>query len=147
MIAEEGEQLGVLPTEKALEAAREANLDLVEVAPDADPPVCRIMDFGKYKYQQAKRQGHTHRTKVKEIRVRPKTGKHDIDVRVTRARNFLNRKDKVVVTVQFRGRELAHIDEGERVLREIIEQLEDISKIESPPKRSGRRIECRLAPK
>ena len=139
--------MGVLPTEEALAAAREADLDLVEVAPEADPPVCRIMDFGKYKYQQAKRQHHTHKVKVKEIRVRPKTGKHDIDVRVSRARNFLEKKDKVVITVMFRGRELAHIDEGERVLQEIIGQLEDIGKIESPPKKSGRRIECRLSPK
>ena len=149
VIGAEGDQLGILPTSDALEAAREAGLDLVEVAPTEKPPVCRIMDFGKYKYQQKKRQHrtHTHQTKVKEIRVRPKTGKHDIAVKVNRARDFLEHKDKVLVTVMFRGREMAHVAEGRKVLNEILEQLDEVAKTESPPTQHGRRITCVLSPK
>jgi len=147
VIDENGEQLGIIPTSDALSLAREAGLDLVEVAPDAKPPVCRIMDYGKFKYQQAKRVKHTHQTKVKEIRVRPKTGDHDIDVKINRARSFLQHKDKVLVSVLFRGRELAHMEEGVRLINHIIEQLEDCGKVESPPKQAGKRIEARLAPK
>jgi len=149
VISAEGEQLGVLPTEEAMETARNANLDLVEVAPNETPPVCRIMDYGKYKYQQKKRQhkGHTHQTKIKEIRVRPKTGDHDLKVKVERARGFLSKKDKVIVTVIFRGREMAHIAEGRRVVEEVIEQLDDVAKIEAPPMQHGRRMTCTLAPR
>ncbi|MBN2021751.1 MAG: translation initiation factor IF-3 [Pirellulales bacterium] len=149
VIGAEGDQLGILTVDAALELAREAGLDLVEVAPTEKPPVCRIMDFGKYKYQQKKRQHrtHTHQTKVKEIRVRPKTGKHDVEVRINRAREFLTHKDKVLVTVMFRGRELAHITEGQKVLDGIIEQLADIAKVEAPPLKHGKRIMCTLAPK
>jgi translation initiation factor IF-3 len=149
VIGADGSQLGILPTEQALNAAREADLDLVEVAPNERPPVCRIMDFGKFKYQQKKRQhkGHTHQVKIKEIRVRPKTGEHDIEVKVGRAREFLAHKDKVIVSVIFRGRELAHIEEGQRVVKQIISQLEDIGKVESSPSQQGRRITCVLAPK
>jgi len=149
VIGAEGDQLGILTVDAALAAAREAGLDLVEVAPTETPPVCRIMDFGKFKYQQKKRQHrtHTHQTKVKEIRVRPKTGKHDIEVRINRAREFLTHKDKVLVTVIFRGRELAHVEEGQKVLDQVIEQLADIAKVEAPPAKHGRRIMCTLAPK
>jgi translation initiation factor IF-3 len=130
-------------------AARQAELDLVEVAPAEKPPVCRIMDFGKFKYQQKKRQHrtHTHQVKVKEIRVRPKTGQHDITVKVNRARLFLEHKDKVLLSVMFRGRELAHIEEGHRVVNEILAQLEDIARVEAPPAQQGRRIACTLSPK
>lgn len=149
VIGADGAQLGILATEDALAAARQANLDLVEVAPTEDPPVCRIMDYGKFKYQQKKRQhkGHSHQVKLKEIRVRPKTGEHDIKVKVNRARDFLAHKDKVLVSVMFRGRELAHIQEGRRVLDEILSQLEDVARVESPPTQQGRRIACTLAPK
>ncbi|MEX2120618.1 MAG: translation initiation factor IF-3 [Pirellulales bacterium] len=149
VISAEGEQLGIMPTEQALTQAREADLDLVEVAPNERPPVCRIMDFGKFKYQQKKRQHktHTHQTKIKEIRVRPKTGEHDIGVKVNRAREFLGHKDKVSVSVIFRGRELAHVEEGQRVVQQIIRSLEDVGKVESAPSQQGRRIVCILAPK
>ena len=125
-----------------------ADLDLVEVAPNERPPVCRIMDFGKFKYQQKKRQhkGHAHQTKIKEIRVRPKTGDHDIEVKVNKAREFLSHKDKVIVTVVFRGRELAHVEEGRKVIDDVLEQLADVSKIEAPPVHHGRRMICTLAP-
>ena len=149
VIGAEGDQLGILPTAEALAAAREAGLDLVEVAPTEKPPVCRIMDYGKYKYQQKKRQHrtHTHQTKIKEIRVRPKTGKHDIEVKVNRAREFLEHKDKVLLTVMFRGREMAHVEEGRKVITEILEQLDEVAKTEAPPAQFGRRITCTLSPK
>ena len=149
VIGDDGSQLGILSTEDALREARLVNLDLVEVAPTEKPPVCRIMDYGKYKYQQKKRQhkGHSHQTKIKEIRVRPKTGDHDIAVKVGKAREFLVHKDKVTVTVIFRGRELAHVEEGQRVIAGILQELEDVSKVESPPAHHGRRMSCTLAPK
>jgi translation initiation factor IF-3 len=149
VISAEGEQLGIIPTEQALTAAREAGLDLVEVAPNERPPVCRIMDFGKFKYQQKKRlhRSQAHHSKIKEIRVRPKTGDHDIGVKVTRAREFLAHKDKVIVSVVFRGRELAHVEEGQRVIKQVLQSLEDVGKVESPPSQQGRRITCILAPK
>ncbi len=149
VISAEGEQLGILPTAEALALAREQGLDLVEVAPDARPPVCRIMDYGKFKYQKSKKEhaNRQHHTKIKEIRVRPRTDEHDIEVKVNRARSFLQHRDKVQITVMFRGRELAHIEEGERVVNNIIARLEDLGKLESPPKKTGRRIECRMAPK
>ena len=141
--------MGILSTEEAMAAARQAGLDLVEVAPTERPPVCRIMDFGKFKYQQKKRQHktHAHQVKLKEIRVRPKTGEHDITVKVNRARLFLGHKDKVLLSVMFKGREMAHVEEGRRVINEILEQLEDVSRVESPPAQHGRRLVCTLAPK
>jgi translation initiation factor IF-3 len=149
VISGDGVQLGILSIEEALAAARQAELDLVEVAPTEVPPVCRIMDYGKFKYQQKKRQhrGHAHQVKIKEIRVRPKTGEHDIQVKVNRAREFLIHKDKVLLSVMFRGRELAHIEEGRRVIDEVLQQLQEISRIESPPTQQGRRIVCTLAPR
>lgn len=149
VIGLEGVQMGILTTEDALVAARQVGLDLVEVAPQEKPPVCRIMDYGKFKYQQKKRQhkGHSHQVRIKEIRVRPKTGEHDINVKVSKAREFLLHKDKVLLSVMFRGRELAHIEEGRRVINEILVQLEDVSKVEATPSQQGKRIACTLAPK
>ena len=149
VISADGAQLGIMTIEQALVAARTAELDLVEVAPNEKPPVCRIMDYGKFKYQQKKRQhkAHSRQIRVKEIRVRPKTGDHDIQVKVGRAREFLTHKDKVLVSVMFRGRELAHVEEGRKVIDEILQQLEDVSRIESPPNQQGRRIVCTLTPK
>jgi len=107
------------------------------------------MDFGKFKYEQKKRlnKGHTHQTKNKEIRIRPKTGQHDLDVKTNRARGFLEHRDKVIISVIFRGRELAHVEEGQRVIKKMLVALEDVAKIESGPTRHGRRIVCTLAPK
>jgi translation initiation factor IF-3 len=149
VIGDNGEQLGIMATADAIMAARKVNLDLVLVAPTEKPPVCRIMDYGKFKYQQKKRQhkSHGHQIRIKEIRVRPKTGDHDIDVKVNRAREFLEHKDKVIVTVTFRGRELAHIDEGRRVLDQVLQKLEDVCKVESAPSHAGKRMTCTLAPK
>ena len=149
VISADGELLGILPTEEALSKAREVELDLVEVAPNERPPVCRIMDYGKFKYQQKKRlaKGHAHQSKIKEIRVRPKTGEHDIQFKLVQARSFLKHKDKVIVSVVFRGRELAHVEEGRKVIDHVIKELEDISKVESAPSHQGKRIVAILAPR
>jgi translation initiation factor IF-3 len=149
VVTDEGEQLGIIPTAEALARAQDEGLDLVEVAPTSDPPVCRIMDFGKHKYAQSKRahKNPGHKSKLKEIRVRPKTGAHDIDFKVKRAKQFLANKDKVQITVIFRGREMAHIDEGRRVVESILAEIEDVAKVESPPRQAGRRMTCTVAPK
>jgi translation initiation factor IF-3 len=141
--------LGVLPTEEALGIAREAGLDLVEVAPRERPPVCRVMDYGKYKYQRSKKlhRGHTHHTKTKELRLRPKTGQHDIDFKVKRAQTFLQDRDKVQISVVFRGREIVHVQEGRRVIEGVIQALEPFGKVEVPPTQQGRRIICTIAPR
>ena len=148
VVSEEGEQLGVLPTEEALERAQDAGLDLVEVAPNERPPVCRIMDYGKYKYDKNKKtnKGHSH-TKTKEIRLRPKTGQEDIRTKIRQAEKFLQHKDKVQVSVLFRGREMAHIEEGRKVMEMVIETLSEVGKIDTPPQQHGRRIICMISPK
>jgi len=149
VINAEGVMLGVMPTSKALEAAREAALDLVEVAPNERPPVCKIIDYGKFKYTQKKKAGKQkqHQVHIKEIRVRPKTGDHDIEVKVKRAREFLEHKDKVLVNVLFRGRELAHIDEGRKVMEEVLRALEEFGKLEKNPSMEGKRMTAILAPR
>jgi translation initiation factor IF-3 len=137
-----------LPTAEAIARAREQALDLVEVASTERPPVCRIMDFGKFKYEKRKKSHHhTHQTKLKEIRLRPKTGDHDIEFKIKQAVGFLQHKDKVQVSVVFKGRENAHIDEGERVMQSVIQKLLEHGKIESPPSKQGSKILCTIAPK
>ena len=148
VIAEDGEQLGIIPVDEALRRARDVGLDLVEVAPNERPPVCRVMDFGKYKYEK-KQKSHqtTHHTKLKEIRLRPKTGEHDLEFKIKQAKGFLQHKDKVQVSVVFRGRELAHIEEGRKVMEEVIAELVEFGKLESPPSQQGKRMICTIAPK
>jgi translation initiation factor IF-3 len=137
-----------MPVDSALGKAREADLDLVEVAPNDRPPVCRIMDYGKFKYQQNKKSSHTvHHPKLKEIRLRPKTGDHDIDFKVKQAISFLEHKDKVQVSVIFRGRELAHIDEGRKVMDQVITKLLEVGKLESPPSQQQKRMIATVVPK
>ena len=147
LIGANGEQLGVVPTSQAQDMAREANLDLVEVAPNERPPVCKIMDFGKFKYQQSRKQKQPHQQRLKEIRVRPKTGDHDIDTKVNQARKFLEHRDKVLLNVLFRGRELQHVEEGQRIILAMMEKLADISKVEQGPRMEGKRMVTMLAPK
>ena len=149
LIAANGDQLGVVPTAQALEMAREAQLDLVEVAANEKPPVCRIMDYGKYRYQQSRKGTKTkvHQQKVKEIRVRPKTGDHAVDTKINQARKFLEHKDKVLVHVIFKGRELQHIEEGRRIIVHIPEKLADMAKVEKQPSMEGKRMTAMLAPK
>lgn len=148
VIGADGAQLGILPTDQALQMSRDAGLDLVEVASNVKPPVCRIMDYGKFKYEKSKKHGgHTHQTKTKEIRLRPKTGEHDIDTKIRQAINFLKHKDKVQVSVLFRGREMAHIDEGRRVMERAIVELGEYGKIEQPPQQQGKRMIATVAPR
>ena len=149
VIDQDGNQLGVIPTKDAIETARRTGLDLVEVAPESKPPVCRIMDFGKFKYDKNKRQHKSkqHQMKLKEIRLRPRTGQHDIEFKLKQAIGFLQHKDKVQVTVVFRGRELAHIEEGEKVLEQVIQSLSEFGKLEGSPSRQPRRIMCTVTPK
>jgi len=146
-----GDMQGVLPLEEALKIAKDADLDLVEVDGSSDPPICRILDYGKVKYKNKKKQTNTvkqHRTQLKQIRLRAKTGQHDIDFKMKRARQFLMRKDKVKINVIFKGRENAHHDRGKEMLQEIIVQLEDVCTVEKAPSMdSGRQMTTVLAPK
>ncbi len=149
VVGPEGEALGLMPTSQALLKAREAGLDLVEVAPDERPPVCKILDYGKMRFEasQKKNKGaKVHQQKLKEIRVRPKTGDHDIDTKVAQARKFLEHNDKVQVTVQFRGREMQHQQEGRRVLDQVLEKLADVGKVERPPTMDGKKMTAMLMP-
>ena len=137
-------------TSQALERAREAGLDLVEVAPDERPPVCRILDYGKMRFQHShkgNKGGKVRQQKVKEIRVRPKTGEHDVETKTNQARKFLEHNDKVLVNVLFRGRELQHIEEGRRIIDGILEKLADVAKVERAPSMEGKRMTAMLAPK
>jgi translation initiation factor IF-3 len=148
-VDDNGQQLGIITREQALTAARQAGLDLVEVAPMERPPVCRIMDFGKFKYEQKKKASKqkTHRIVTKEIRVHPKTGDHDVMVKVNHAREFLQHKDKVLLKVEFRGREIAHIEQGRAVMDMMLKALEDVAKIEKPPGMEGKRLTALLCSK
>jgi translation initiation factor IF-3 len=150
-VGAEGEQFGVMPMMEALQKARSLDLDLVEVAPNADPPVCRIMDYGKYKYIQSKREAEARKKQtviqVKEIKVRPKTDDHDLDVKIRHIRRFLEDGDKVKVTVRFRGRELAYASQsGFELLKHIVEAVADLAKVESPPKMEGKTMMTIIAP-
>jgi len=139
-----------VPTAQALERARQANLDLVEVAPDERPPVCRILDYGKLRFQNSqkgKKGSKVRPQKLKEIRVRPKTGEHDVQTKVNQARKFLEHNDKVLVNVLFRGREMQHQEEGRRVLDAVLEKLADVSKVERPPAMDGKRMTALLSPR
>ena len=150
LIGVNGEQLGVVPTQQALDLAREAQLDLVEVAAQERPPVCKIMDYGKFKFLQKQKQKDktkAHQQKLKEIRLRPKTGDHDVDTKINQARKFLEHKDKVLVYVLFKGRELQHVEEGRRIINQVLEKLQDLAKVEKPPAMEGKRMTAMIAPK
>jgi translation initiation factor IF-3 len=149
LISEDGSQVGVVPTEQALEMAREASMDLVEVSPDARPPVCKIMDYGKYKYRQKKRQHQrkVHVSQLKEIWARPKTDVHDLKIKVEHARKFIENKDKVQVSVRFRGREMSHQELGLRIMDHFKAELGDLVKVEQEPRAAGRRMTMVLTPR
>lgn len=142
VVGQEGAQIGVFPRDEALRMARDQGLDLVEVAAEARPPVCRILDFGKWKYEQKKKARGAKKggTKLKGIRLRPKTDKGDLETKLGRAREFLEEGDKVQFTVIFRGRELARQDLGTTLLKRVAELLDDIARIESTPNMEGRRM-------
>jgi len=151
VINSDGEQLGVLDTREAIKRAEEQGLDLVEVAPTAKPPVCRIMDFGKYKYEMAKKaaESRKHQTVivVKEIKLRPRTDDHDVNFKMNNIKRFLEDGNKVKVTVMFRGREMAHIDHGRAVLERIVNELQNDAVIEQSPRLEGRNMTLLLGAK
>lgn len=151
VISSEGEQLGILPLEEALALAHEGDLDLVEVAPNERPPVCRVMDYGKYKYQQAKRSQEAKKRQkviqIKEIKMRPKTEEHDYQFKMRHAHRFLEEGNKVKVTLLFRGREMAHVELGQRMLDRIITDCKDVSSVEQHPRLEGQTLSLILSPK
>ncbi len=150
MIGPDGEQLGILPVQEALQLAQERDLDLVEVAPNAKPPVCRLMDYGKYLYERQKREREARKAQkqveIKEVRLRPKTGEHDIQVVLRKARRFLEDGQKVKVRIRFRGREIVHSNVARDLMRRVAEELADVAVVESPPKMEGRSMIMILAP-
>jgi translation initiation factor IF-3 len=149
----ENNQVGIVGTDEALAKAREIGLDLVEVAPTSDPPVCRIMDYGKWVYEQkrktreAHKKHHHHAATLKEIRLRPETDKRDLDIKLQHGREFLEKGHKVQFTLFFRGRQMLHRDHGYAVLEQITESLQDMAKIERPVGMAGRRMTLLLVPK
>jgi translation initiation factor IF-3 len=150
VIGSGGEQLGVLTIDQALAKAQEEGMDLVEVSPLAKPPVCKIMDYGKFKYLEKKKQNEAKKNQVvvllKEVKFRPRTEEHDYNVKIKKVREFLEDSNKARITVMFRGREMSHRELGQKVLQEIIEDLKDLAVIESAPRMEGRQMFMILAP-
>ena len=150
VIGAEGEQIGILPRMEAIALAKEAGMDLVEVAATADPPVCRIMDFGKFKYEQQQKKKEAKKNQsvdqIKEIKVRPKTDDHDYETKLRHIRRFLTDGDRCKVTVFFRGREIVHKDRGQAILERVIEDTKDIGKVEQEPSAEGRTLQMLLMP-
>lgn len=150
MIDQDGGQLGVLPLFEALSKAEGVGLDLVEISPSADPPVCKIIDYGKLRYQQTKKERESkksqHQVKVKEIKMKPNTDDHDLDVKMRHAREFIAKGNKVRLTCVFRGREMMHAEIGRKAVERIIENLSDVATPESPAKMLGRSLSVVLAP-
>jgi translation initiation factor IF-3 len=151
LIDENGQNVGVVPTTEALERANTAGLDLVEVSPDANPPVAKILDFGKYKYQEQKKAAEARKkqkiVEIKEIKMRPSIDDHDYDVKMRAIRRFFEDGDKVKVTLRFRGREMAHQQLGWDVLQRVKTETEPIAKVESEPRMEGRQMVMVLAPR
>ena len=151
LIDEAGEQKGVLPTSEALQMAKDLGLDLVEIAPQSIPPVCKILDYGKFKFEQEKKlkdnRKHQKIVKIKEVRMQPKIDDHDLDFKSKHVRNFLLEGNKVKVTIRFRGRELAHTEIGEDVLKSVLAKIEGLYVMESPPRMEGRFMSMMLIPK
>lgn len=150
LIDEEGTQVGIIPTREALEMARERGLDLVEVAPNAIPPVCRLMDYGKFRYEQSRKERESrknqHVVELKEVRIRPKIDDHDLETKGRQAAKFLDAGDKVKLTVTFRGREMAHPDIGKSLLDQLADMLRSHGSIEQMPRLEGRAMTMMLNP-
>ncbi len=151
VISPDGSQLGILPIEQALQTAYGLNMDLVEVAPEARPPVCRIMDYGKYRYEQSKKAREAKKKQtiieLKEIKLRPKTEEHDFQFKARNAERFLKEGNKAKITMMFRGREVIRMDRGKVVLDRFVETLKDVAMVEQPAKVEGRNMTMILAPK
>ena len=150
LIGADGENIGVVHPAKALQLAEEAELDLVEISPNANPPVCKIMDFGKFKYEQQKRESEARKKQkvieVKEVKFRPNTDTHDYEVKMRSVFKFLEKGDKVKVTLRFRGREMAHINLGRDLLERVAEDVKDAGKVENMPKMEGRQMVMMIGP-
>ncbi len=151
VIGAEGEQLGILSRNEAISAAKEAGMDLVEVASNAEPPVCRIMDYGKFKYEQQKKKQEAKKkqsvVQIKEIKVRPKTDDHDYETKVRHIRRFIEAGDRCKVTVFFRGREIVHKDRGLSILERVVQDTQDIARVDQEPRAEGRTLQMLLVPK
>ena len=151
VIDSEGKQLGILTLQEALREAGEAGMDLVEVAPNSSPPVCRVMDYGKFRYQQSKKlqvaKKHQATIQLKEIRLRPKTEEHDLQVKLRHIKRFLEENNKVKVTMMFRGREIAYTDMGRKIMEGILSELEENGVIDQHPKLEGRSMVMIVTPK
>jgi translation initiation factor IF-3 len=150
LIGADGEQVGVVPTEKAMAQARDADLDLVEVAPDARPPVVRLLDYSKYKYEQEQKakaaRKHQQQVNIREIKLRPKIADHDYETKKGHVVRFLRHKDKVKVTIMFRGREQAHPERGRALLKRLFDDLDGLATVEQEPQQEGRNMHALLAP-
>lgn len=150
VIGKDGSQVGLMITDEAIALAEKEGLDLVEISPSANPPVCKVVDYGKFRYEQTKKEKEgkkaQHHVKVKEIKVKPNIDVHDYNTKLKHAKEFLNKQNKVRITCSFRGREMLHIDRGEVVVQRFCDDLEDVSLIEAPLKRMGRTITLVLAP-
>jgi translation initiation factor IF-3 len=151
VIDPDGNQIGVIPTYKAIAVANDFGLDLVEISPNANPPVCKIMDYGRYKYELTKKKQEAKKKQttfqLKEIKLRPKTGEHDLKTKVNHIKKFIEKKDKVKVTIIFRGREITLSQLGRELLERVIKETEEISSVEQPPKFEGRTMIMVLSPK
>jgi len=151
LVGPDGEMIGVKPTREAIDIAAGHGLDLVEVSPNAEPPVCKILDYGKYKYEEQKKRNEAKKKQkviaIKEIKMRPGIDIHDYEVKMKAARKFLDHGDKVKVTIRFRGREMAHQDLGLKVLERMREELDEVVKVEQMPKSEGRMMTMVLSPK
>lgn len=151
VIGPDGEQIGVLTPDEAMKIAEDQGFDLVEISPKAEPPVCKIMDFGKYKYEMQKKQQESKKkqtvTVLKEIKLRPATEQHDLEFKMKHARRFIEEKDKVKITIQFRGREMAYVDRAKLMLNKIVKDFEDVAVAETSPKIEGRTLSVILGPK
>jgi len=150
LIGEDGNQVGVVKTDEALDYARQRDLDLVEVAPEARPPVARVLDYSKYKYEQEQKQKaarkHQQQITVREIKFRPKIAQHDYDTKKGHVERFLRHQDKVKVTIMFRGREMAHPERGEMILTRLADELRELAVVEQQPLQDGRNMTMMLAP-
>lgn len=150
VISDAGDQLGIMPTKEALRLANEQGVDLVEVAPQAKPPVCKLMDFGKYQYELRKKNQEAKKKQVqvqlKEVKLRPKTDEHDLQTKLSHVRRFLAKGDRCKITLFFRGREIVHKEQGKAILDNVLEQISDVARVEQEPKFEGRTMHMIVAP-
>ncbi|MFL5812353.1 MAG: translation initiation factor IF-3 [Bdellovibrionia bacterium] len=150
LIDEKGNQVGIVPTQEALQMARERGLDLMEISPNAQPPVCKICDYGKFKYEKKKKEHEAKKKqtviKVKEIQLRPQTEEHDLEYKFKNVRTFLEEGDKAKITIMFRGREITYVDQGFKIMKQLAEMVKDIAVVEAHPKLEGKKLIMVLAP-